>query len=726
MKVNRSLGSVAITVCWVLMLSGCAVGIDETSTIDADDWAAADTLSVTRDDGGTTSDVRLNDDPPDSKNPLKISGWTDGSKGSVEYNGDGTFTYTPDPNIDSGSDTFTYTAVDGKGNFSTAAVNVTIAAGWGRAVTTSTHYSDFQRLTDDNGNTTIVWTELDGTGPRYNLWAKRYSAATKTWSAAQKLDSSDADGTQGIFFRAIVDSTTDPSTTGSVTVVWTQYTDTTSTRTDLWANHFTASTGTWGTAQKIETEDLGSPSGASALVADTSGNVTVAWYQYDGTRYNVWTNRLSSTGTWGTATKLDTEDLGDAIIASDYLVVDTSGNVTAVWYQYDGVRYNLWGNRASSTGTWQTATKIENDDTGVGFLGPITLLLDSAGTVNVLFPQNDGTRYNLWANRLTTSTTVFDGTALTTAIKIESEDLGNAYTYVAVLDETSRNVTVVWTQFNGTINNMWANRYRVTASSWGTATKIETDDTGSTGSPVVKIDASANVTASWTQSDGTRENLWANRLASGMTFNGTPVAATLVETVADGNAQTPQLFVDDSGNVTAIWLQYDGTRYNAWSNRYSTTLSNWGTAAKIETDDNGTVFFTPVAVIDDSGNVTAAWYQADGMRNNVWANRMTAAGWGTATKIDTEDLGSADLPFLTVTSTGVVDLAWRQFDMENYHIWTSRYTSGAWTTPDRLTTGLSGGVVDLRQLFTTAGDVPTMVGRMSNGAASTLWVSDFR
>ncbi|WP_346064029.1 retention module-containing protein, partial [Halomonas salifodinae] len=48
------------------------------------------------------------------------------SKGSVIYNGDGTFTYTANPG-EEGADSFTYTLTDGDGDTATATVNLTIA-----------------------------------------------------------------------------------------------------------------------------------------------------------------------------------------------------------------------------------------------------------------------------------------------------------------------------------------------------------------------------------------------------------------------------------------------------------------------------------------------------------------------------------------------------------------------------------------------------------------------
>src|SRR3954447_20197606 len=54
-----------------------------------------------------------------------ITGNTQGANGSVVYNGDGTFTYTPNLNFN-GSDSFTYTVTDDPGATSTATVHLTV------------------------------------------------------------------------------------------------------------------------------------------------------------------------------------------------------------------------------------------------------------------------------------------------------------------------------------------------------------------------------------------------------------------------------------------------------------------------------------------------------------------------------------------------------------------------------------------------------------------------
>ena len=86
---------------------------------------AVDDIAATDEDAPSAPiPVLTNDDDPDG-DPLTITGFTDGANGSVINNGDGTLTYTPDPDFN-GTDNFTYTVGDGNGGFDIATVNVTV------------------------------------------------------------------------------------------------------------------------------------------------------------------------------------------------------------------------------------------------------------------------------------------------------------------------------------------------------------------------------------------------------------------------------------------------------------------------------------------------------------------------------------------------------------------------------------------------------------------------
>lgn len=69
--------------------------------------------------------VITNDVDPDAQT-LTITAFTQGMKGTVANNGDGTLSFTPNVNFTTGEDSFTYTISDGAGGTATATVNVAV------------------------------------------------------------------------------------------------------------------------------------------------------------------------------------------------------------------------------------------------------------------------------------------------------------------------------------------------------------------------------------------------------------------------------------------------------------------------------------------------------------------------------------------------------------------------------------------------------------------------
>ncbi|MGI9542869.1 MAG: Ig-like domain-containing protein [Cyclobacteriaceae bacterium] len=85
---------------------------------------ANDDNENTDEDNPVTTNVLSNDSDPDS-DPLVIASITQPANGTIVGNGNGTITYTPDPNYN-GADSYTYTIVDNRGGTATATVNITV------------------------------------------------------------------------------------------------------------------------------------------------------------------------------------------------------------------------------------------------------------------------------------------------------------------------------------------------------------------------------------------------------------------------------------------------------------------------------------------------------------------------------------------------------------------------------------------------------------------------
>jgi hypothetical protein len=366
------------------------------------------------------------------------------------------------------------------------------------------------------------------------------SDAAKSWGTAALIemdDAGDADYPQVAI-----------NASGNAIAVWSQFDGT---RTNIWSNRYTAGTG-WGTAALIETDDAGDAN-EPQVAMDADGNALAVWYQSDGTRWNIWSNRYTAGSGWGTAALIETGDAGDAY--EPQVAMDAAGNALAVWYQSDGIRYNIYSNRyTASTGLWGTAALIETDNVGDAYSPEVAM--DAAGNALAVWYQSDGTRYNIYSNRYTASTGLWGTAAL-----IETGDAGDAY-YPQVAIDAAGNAVAVWHQSDGTRANIWSNRYTA-GSGWGTAALIETD-VGHAQYPQVAMDAAGNAVAVWHQSDGTRDNIWSNRYIAGSGWG----TAALIETDDAGGADSPQVAINAAGNAVAVWRQSDGTRWNIWSNLY--------------------------------------------------------------------------------------------------------------------------------------------------------------
>ena len=84
----------------------------------------------------------------------------------------------------------------------------------------------------------------------------------------------------------------------------------------------------WGVATLVEIDNTGDASNPQVAV-DGSGDAIAVWYQDDGTRDNIWSNRYVVGTGWGEATLIETDDSGDDY--SPQVAVDSSGKAIAVW-----------------------------------------------------------------------------------------------------------------------------------------------------------------------------------------------------------------------------------------------------------------------------------------------------------------------------------------------------------------------------------------------------------
>lgn len=363
-----------------------------------------------------------------------------------------------------------------------------------------------------------------------------------------------------------------------------------------------SSTAQWGTATPLGVETTSAVSPQVAM--DSSGQAIAVWQQHDGDRNSIRANHYdAASDQWGVAEVMETVAL-EAFTPK--VAMAPGGNAVVVWLHYDGTQYQVWVKRYDAAAAeWSDAQLISTAMPTSALAGRADI--DDSGNVVVVWYQDNGGRYGIWAAHYSPAS----GWASPVRIDI---DTGVAI-YPRVAMDDSGNAVVVWYQEDGTRNNVWANRYD-RASDWGGATLIESTSMDA-AAPQIAMSTNGDGMAIWYGWDGARYILWANRV-DGATKQWD--SAQIIEADSAGAAIDAQVAMGDDGSAIAAWQTHDGTRRTLWTTRYD-TKSGWGGSGTVGTVDAGFAE-RPQLTVDTSGTVMAVWAYSDGTRNRVWANQL--------------------------------------------------------------------------------------------------------
>lgn len=277
-----------------------------------------------------------------------------------------------------------------------------------------------------------------------------------------------------------------------------------------------------------------------------------------------------------------------------------------------------------------------------------------------------------------------------TAVMIEMEDLGEAQDPSMTMD-AGGNALVVWSQSNGFKFNIWANRLDASRD-WGVPTLIGVNADDAVF-PRVAGNASGNAIAHWMTTDAAgNTSVWAT------VFN--------VETGWDsqqqliGSTSTPQPFVfdrpaagiDANGNGQVVWTRTDGGVREVWSRRYVAGFG-WEAVALVGGDN---VSGQPAFALGPGGTGLAIWTQGAANAHNVRANRFDpATGWETAVSIEALPVANAQSPAVALDQDGNGLALWihtgDEFSTNGFRIvnlWSNRFDAAdGWRGETLISTG---------------------------------------
>lgn len=555
---------------------------------------------------------------------------------------------------------------------------------------------------DDVRDTSQVHMALDASGAGFVMWIESEGAKGTLW-AARIL------GGPGTY-RAIplagsvqgLDLAINPN--GDAIVVWGERRN--NVRFDVFAIRFDAETQGWGTATLIEGAD-GWISGPHVAM-DPGGNATAVWGREDGTPSNdhlsIWASQFTPGSGWGQPTLIETDDAESARLA--HIAMDSQGRAIVVWRQWDGARSNIWANRFVPGEGWDTGLVIETDDGGSGISPRVAMDADGNAVVVWEMLRSNGQRFDrldIMSNRFSAATSSWG-----TAVAVETEMVKTGNSQLQLAGDAAGNAVSVWREQIGSNLNIRASRFDAGSSSWGQSVPIE-DRTGESYSPRIALDASGNTVALWGRSD----NLWSKRfdvLAGGW---GT---ARLVEAEA-GDATQPQLALDSEGNAVAAWFQRRSAlaRSDVYLNRF-TDQDSWGVPTVLRKGTAGDRLWLEFST-DAEGKGFVVWSQSDGTRYEIWANRHSTTtppadlSWESRRLIGAGSGESRDLR-LAMNPRGDAIVAWLQRDGSGSNVVANRYGPGGWGHASAIETS-EGNASNLQ------------LAMDSNGNAIAIWSHEF-
>jgi len=416
----------------------------------------------------------------------------------------------------------------------------------------------------------------------------------------------------------------------------------------------------WQTATPLHQDDARAEEGPSIAI-NTHGTAALIWRQRDANDVEqIWASRYTpEQKAWSTPIHLGPQGGGIAVSAEATLeiAISENGDTLAVWPQLVNGVYEIQESRYTDSTGWAAPVRI---DTATSTAAYSRVTYDSNGNALVLWQQLDGASYHIYYSWLTTAATTW-------SVPVRLDTTAGTAGSAQLAADGHGNVVALWTQTDSAqtdaIYHVWSSVYTSSTGAWGPLAVVGNDPTLHAIFPSVACNAAGTAEALWVLFDG---SIWSNQYAAASGWG----PAKLIEAGGNGN-QAPQIAIDPSGNVIAIWERMDPNTPTSHI-RYATLPAggNWSASAQLSAMDATATENTEVPQIafDAQGEALAIWSRfVDGHENARSAVYTPGTGWSAP--VDAGNTADIDEPVLAVASNGMAVAAWQQIANGVSNLW---------------------------------------------------------
>ncbi len=294
-------------------------------------------------------------------------------------------------------------------------------------------------------------------------------------------------------------------------------------------------------------DDVFMGNNGSQMDVDSQGNIAVIWTRQGSSDWQIRSAIKPFGSDW-----LPTQTLLTSTTQLTFpnIKFDIFGNAIAVWQNRSLPQWPVYAAvKSFDSNTWQTPVQICNN--GTELIGTPKITSDSSGNVFVVWTADVETP-EIQSFILSVMKPAGSSTWQPVEVAASITDDFQGYSSIKIASDSKGNLTTVCEFWNGSYNEiMWS--YRPFGGSWQAPALLSSPGLNSKV-PQLTVDDLGNATAVWAQFNGTDWVIQsADKLADSTTWQ-TPVVIGILDIAVDNTSTRIQLTQDPNGNITTLWF----------------------------------------------------------------------------------------------------------------------------------------------------------------------------
>lgn len=332
------------------------------------------------------------------------------------------------------------------------------------------------------------------------------------------------------------------------------------------------------------------------------------------------------------------------------VVIDSSGNTVAAWSRYDGAYFTVQSISKQFKGNWGKRIDLSDHNSNGLYINLNSDHLANTIAIWSYFGKKE--------NGIDANLCKF-GSGWGASKEVDGSASSNVMAYPQCAFDQQGNAVAVWLA-NESGHNIIKSATKLYGKQWKDPVNvISFSATGQINiRPKVALDQQGNAVAVWVNPDTLAIQSAIKPLSSNWSK---PIVLSANQLPID----QPQIGIDPFGNATAVWSRNDGSNYTIQA---STKLYTGQWMPPVNLSSAGQDAFAPQIAVDNSGTVVAIWYRSNGSTTVIETASMPLGGqWSTVSDLSDPSQDASD-PQIKIAANGDAIAAWKISNGQNFVI----------------------------------------------------------